>query len=238
MSRTVLSLVAVAGIAASATTASASAVFSWAFNNLSGSFNRNVGPTSAELLGTFTASASAGNLQSSGSFARNLAPITQATFRPGFLTLDAGANVSLVVTVENPFATTATGTGTLVLSDSSTTSDTVTANFTGSWTVLPGGGVFFNASNVSYTISNPSGDSRIDGSNGTFANLTGFLNQNLPGVLNQLFLDLSAPTSIAQAFGSSFDNVATTATGQIIPAPGSIALLGLGGLVAVRRRRD
>ncbi|MBY0261602.1 MAG: PEP-CTERM sorting domain-containing protein, partial [Phycisphaerales bacterium] len=187
---------------------------------------------------TFTAAAAAGNLQSSGSLSRNVSPLTQATFRPGFVTLDAGANVNLVVTVENPTATTATGSGTLAISDSSLTTDRINASFSGSWSVFPGGGVFFNASSVTYTIANPSGDLRFNGSNGTSADLTSYVNRTLTGALNQLFLDISAPTSIAQAFGSSFQNVATTATGQIIPAPGSIALLGLGGLVAARRRRD
>jgi hypothetical protein len=238
MSRALLAVTAVVGLAAASTSASASVLYSWAFNNLNGSFARNTGPSSASLLGTFTASASAGTLQSSGNLSRNVSPLTQATFRPGFLTLDAGANVQLIVTVENPFAGSASGTGTLVISDSSITTDTISANFTGTWSVFPGGGVFFNASSVSYTIANPSGDSRFNGSEGTSADLTGFIDRSLSGALNQLFLDISAPSTVAQAFGASFQNVATTATGQIIPAPGAVALLGLGGLVAARRRRN
>jgi uncharacterized protein (TIGR03382 family) len=38
-------------------------------------------------------------------------------------------------------------------------------------------------------------------------------------------------------FNSSFDNIATQVSGQIVPSAGSMALFGLGGLVAARRRR-
>jgi hypothetical protein len=38
-------------------------------------------------------------------------------------------------------------------------------------------------------------------------------------------------------FTTDFVNAATGVTAQIVPAPGALALLGLGGLVAGRRRR-
>jgi uncharacterized protein (TIGR03382 family) len=224
----------VAGLALGASVAQGAAVFSYTFNNLDGTFVRNAGPNSNVILGQFTATAVAGNLRSSGSFSRNVSPLTQADFRPGYVTLDAPAGFQLTVSVENASGTSATGSGSLTLRDLN--NDTVTANFTGTW-LLAGAGVFFNSSSITYTISNPSGDGQIDGSNGTIATTTGYINTALSGALNQLFLDFGGSTSVAQIFANSFNGVSTTATGQIVPAPGSMALAGAATLLAARRRR-
>ncbi|MBY0311175.1 MAG: PEP-CTERM sorting domain-containing protein [Phycisphaerales bacterium] len=234
MIRALSMTVAVAGLALAASSASATAIFSYAFNNLDGTFVRNTGPNSNTILGQFTATAVAGNLRSSGSLSRNVSPLTQADFRAGYVTLDAPAGFQLTVSVINPSGTGAQGAGTLTLRD--TNNDTITANFTGTW-LIAGAGVFFNSSSISYVISNPSGDNAINGSNGSFATTTGYINQQLSGALNQLFLDMNGASSVAQVFSSSFNGVSSTATGQIIPAPASLALAGVGMIFAGRRRR-
>ncbi len=54
-----------------------------------------------------------------------------------------------------------------------------------------------------------------------------------PGGTAQLLMDL-----ILDEIGASLDAVLTTnATGTVVPAPGALALLGVGGLLAARRRR-
>lgn len=226
--------VAVAGLAVASSSASAAAIFSYTFNNLDGTFVRNTGPNSNTILGQFTATAVAGNLRSSGSLSRNVTPLTQADFRAGYVTLDAPAGFQISVSVVNPNANGADGVGTLTLRD--VNNDTITANFSGTW-LIAGNGVFFNSSNIAYTISNPSGDNAINGSLGSFATTTGYINQQLSGALNQLFLDLAGSTTIAQVFNTSFNGVSSTATGQIIPAPASLALAGAGLIFAGRRRR-
>jgi MYXO-CTERM domain-containing protein len=68
-----------------------------------------------------------------------------------------------------------------------------------------------------------------DGTNGPAGLATWFLNENTASVGNAGAIDVSA--------GLSSFNFAFSINGTEVPAPGAVALLGLGGLVASRRRR-
>lgn len=59
----------------------------------------------------------------------------------------------------------------------------------------------------------------------------------LPGSYNQLlsYFRLEGLQNLPDTYPSDFATI--TITGELVPAPGALALLGLGGLVAVRRRR-
>jgi hypothetical protein len=52
------------------------------------------------------------------------------------------------------------------------------------------------------------------------------------GALVQLFLDTNGGF-----FTQDFDGISVQLDGEILPTPGSVALLGLAGLVTTRRRR-
>ncbi len=75
-----------------------------------------------------------------------------------------------------------------------------------------------------------SGDMSFDGStSGSFS--TAFAASPLDGSILNLFFN---PGNF---FGTGFTNQFTLSSGLIVPAPGSLAVLGAAGLVARRRRR-
>jgi benzoate membrane transport protein len=72
--------------------------------------------------------------------------------------------------------------------------------------------------------------------------------QNIPGIAIMKTFGFEVPfrptlvatgavTAAGSFFGGDFSNAQTGLTAQIVPAPGALALLGLGGLVAGRRSR-
>jgi hypothetical protein len=213
MSRTMkMSLILSFVAGAIATSAQADIVVSATYDDASGSWDGT----------TFRARAvSGGGLNTSGSVARLEAPIGTASFAPGFV---AGADSAdlLIELSSTPTIdpTLRDGTGTFTFTD--VDGDTISGTISGTWEDQ-GFAIFFNGalSNVVFS------GSTFDGNTGSFLSPAGIFE----GALTQL--QLSPPASF---FTGNYDRVPTGITAQIIPTPGALALLGLGGLVAGRRR--
>jgi MYXO-CTERM domain-containing protein len=61
---------------------------------------------------------------------------------------------------------------------------------------------------------------------------------NLPGnPLTGAIVNLVFGTSNPGFFVNNFNDFAVGVSGQVVPTPGVLALMGLGGLAAARRRR-
>jgi uncharacterized protein (TIGR03382 family) len=171
----------------------------------------------------------AGSLHSSGSVARLVAPVGTADFEPGFVSGANPADFSLTLTYVPAGPGLGTGSGSFLIVDAD--GSTVSGLIDGSWiddTANPPGQVYFNGtlSNVVFT------GLSIDGTNGgSFSTIFGGT-PPYDGAITQLYL---APPG--NFFTAPFADVPTGVTMQILPAPGALALLGLGGLVAGRRRR-
>lgn len=101
----------------------------------------------------------------------------------------------------------------------------------GTFTFLPNGNVLFFGGlveNVAFT--DVSGDGTFDGNTGSFnTDFSAF--GPLTGALQRL--ELRVPNFFTDDFSGSLAEV----DAQFVPAPASLALLGLGGLAAARRRR-
>ncbi len=199
-----------AAIAACAGVASAGTVpvLTFTYSDLDGAYD---GGTS------FTATSSAA---SAGDVTRLIDPTGTATFDTGF------ADFGLTLSVEGNDGDSATGTGGFVITDID--GDEITGDINGSWSTV-GGFIFFTGllDNVFIT----SDDGFFDGSfNSIDANFDG---QPLNGAIVQLTFNIGGFFQD----GVPFADANTETSGQILPAPGAVALLGIGGLAAIRRRR-
>lgn len=230
MRRTLSGIVALAGLAVGGV-ASASVVVTFDYNDLDGDYTA----TSA-TSGTFQAfAADLPAFRSSGTVSRVIPTTGDAVFEPGFWpgTTQADALFEISVNKALPTSTTATGSGVFFLLDAN--GDQITGNISGNWTDT-GTFIVFDGALSNVTFVNFSGDLTFNGSdpsstNWSFADLIGTI---YSGAVVTLSFD---PAGFGSFFSTSFSNVATGVDGQIIPAPGALALLGLGGLVAARRRR-
>lgn len=206
------------GVTMLAGSAVAGPLVTFTYTNLSGSYN----------TGSTTFSASAVNNQSlstDGSVTRVSGPgAGTAVFNPGFAGGIANFTLSLSVFNKNNIFGTAQGSGTFTITDYSGSS--LSGTLTGDW-INFGGATFFNGAISNSSFSGPT----FVGNLGSF--FTNVPGQPLDGSLVQLFLD--APG--AGFFDNSFSDVSTGVAGQLIPTPATLALVGLGGLVAGRRRR-
>ncbi|MEO1008193.1 MAG: PEP-CTERM sorting domain-containing protein [Planctomycetota bacterium] len=212
-------LVPAMALAASAGAAQAQVILTFGFTDVNGSFSTADMTFSGDSVGL-----------TSGDVTRVAAPAATALYEPGFV--GGTADFSLDIDVMLSSATTADGNGSFTITDAD--GDTITGDIDGEFTTPGFGVVFFNGllSNVSV---NDLGavDGQFDGpSGGAFAS-------DLPGeapydgALVQLFIG-----DTPGFFDTDFTGISTQVDGIIVPAPASVALIGLGaaGLLGRRRR--
>jgi len=218
---TILAVLAVAG--ASASVASAAAVLSFGFTDLSGNYNNTTKQFSAVAT-------NAGALRTGGDVSRLIPTGGTATFLTGFKGLGTLADFQLNLNVFSKTSTTALGTGGFSITDRN--GDTIGGTINGLWVYGGNGIVFFNGALSNVFLTNTSGDGTFDGvpGGGNFGmNMPG---QPYDGTLVQLYIKVGGGF-----LASSFSDVSTQVSGELVPTPGTLALLGLGGLIAGRRRR-
>jgi hypothetical protein len=215
-----LALVAAAGsLALTAASASAGVILTYGFTELNGSY------TAADASnGTFTATAVNNSaLQSEGDVTRLLAPGDgTAAYDHGFFGAAFGgaANVSMTLS-RNGTA----GAGVFSVTDFN--GDTLSGTLSGDWIFL-GGATFFNGT-ISGIFSNPNGS--FDGASVPATSFTSLMG-SLDGGVTILFT-----TADFSFFAHDFSGVSVLTSANFVPAPGAMALVGVAGLVAGRRRR-
>lgn len=229
VSKVAVALIALAGAAGAANAQEVLASFS--YDSLSGAY-----VASSATTGNFTASAVNGALTTGGFFQRTIGPIGTADFPEGFVSDANPANILLTMGINKTSATTADGLGTIVITDID--GDTFTATINGvndlgtpqteGWIqIAPGFAAFSGAlSNIVFNTDD-----------GQFNGYTGGWSLPLPAdQLEGAIVNLMIGGG-SNFFNTSYSGRAVGVSGQIVPAPGVIALLGLGGLAAGRRRR-
>lgn len=199
--------------------ATAGLVASFGFTDLNASFNTE--------SGVFTAvSDSMGGLNSSGDVTFYGPSGSTAVFGPGFAGgSSAYAEFTMTIASVNGNEATAVD-GTFLIVDAD--GDTLSGTFDGTW-AEQFGFAFFGGQITSAAFDGANGNGTFDGPDGgSFDNLDGALFGALSMLKFQLGDDL---------FASNFDGRAASVDGMLVPAPGALGLLCLGGMVAGRRRR-
>lgn len=224
-------LACAAGLAASvAGAAIAGPMVTFTYTNLAGRYAYNVGNDT----GKFSAVATATNaLQSDGSV--SLVPgagAATAVFNPGFVSRTI-ADFQIDISFFNRVGNQASGNGYFIAKD--TVGNTLSGELAGDW-IMFGGAVFFNGAIRGATFTpSPVALLPFTGESGTsFGMGAPIAVQPLDGSIVQIFLATPANSMM----DADFREVSTGVAGQLIPTPGSAALLALGGLVAARRRRN
>ncbi|MFG0328931.1 MAG: PEP-CTERM sorting domain-containing protein [Phycisphaerales bacterium] len=221
---------AVAGCAVAFATGAASAdiIMSFGYTDLDGDFDAGTS--------TFTANAVAdGSLQSAGDVTRQQFPNGTAEFDTGFMALATSADFTMSMTLSNITATGAdvlAGDASFLITDAD--GDTISGSIVGEWIAGPLGFMYFNGflSDVVLT-DNGAQDGTFDGtSGGSFALDFSPSVEPFDGSIVNLSINESG-----LFFTESFSNASTLVSAQIVPAPATVALLGIGGLMMIRRRR-
>lgn len=210
-----------------AAVANADVLVTLRYDSLAGSYNSAMQLFTARAVDTAA-------LRTTGAVSRLVPVAGTAQFEPGFVSnpgnpADFQLNVTAIPT-GNPAIR--TGTGAFVSTDRD--GDTISGNISGTWRNGGPGFIFFNGT-LNNVVITPAGQApesmTFDGTAG------GSWGLNLPapspyeGAIVQLVF--GAPNFFFQ----DFSDRATGMTAQIVPAPGAMLLLGIGGLVATRRRR-
>jgi|266.fasta.fasta_contig_71_1376291_length_847_multi_3_in_0_out_0_1 hypothetical protein len=216
----------VGGVAASA---NAEVIATMSYDDLAGGYAQ-----SSPTTGVFTAVAvNTGTLQSSYEASRLIPGAGSASFEAGFQSNPFNpADFVISMNVVRINASLATGTGTFTATDRD--GDTITGTISGNW--VPVGSLFIafngNLGNVSFN-DNGAADGTFDGTEGGDFALAFNAAQPFVGSMTQLITRQGAGF-----FTGNFSDKATGGAMQIIPSPGSMALIGLGGLMVAGRRRS
>ncbi|MCC6285207.1 MAG: PEP-CTERM sorting domain-containing protein [Phycisphaerales bacterium] len=209
----VLALIASAGVVSFP--AAADVIVTFGFTDLAGAYSGGVFTTNDDA-------------DSSGDVTRLEAPITSADYNVGFS--GGTAAVTTSVSVFGILGNTASGAGSFSITDAD--GDVLTGTITGTW-IGSGLGIFFNGDLSGVVFDGTNGDGQFfdgpDGGSFDYTTLSGI--PPYEGAIVQLFVP------VAGFFTSDFNVESVQVSGEIVPAPGAIALLGLGGLLAARRRR-
>lgn len=197
------------------------------YDSLAGSYDAALQQFSAQAVNT-------ASLQSSGNVSRLVNPTGQALFEPGFVSASNPADFNINVTAvptANPNRRNGTGTFASVDRDG----DTISGDVSGTWIATPGY-IFFNGflTNVTVTPSASEGTAFDGTQSGSFG-----LDFPSPPPYEGAVVQLVFGGTPSTFFANSFQDRATGVTAQLVPTPASIALVGLGAVVAVggRRRR-
>ncbi|MFZ4572967.1 MAG: PEP-CTERM sorting domain-containing protein [Phycisphaerales bacterium] len=222
--KNIVTLAAIAG-GLCASVASADVVLvSMTFDDLAGSYST--------ATSTFTASAvDTARLRTSGDVSRLVDAEGTSTFSPGFVSqADQGNFVMSVGVGALAFDGTRAGSGVFTTTDAD--GDTIVGAINGTWRNLGLGFIAFDGV-LSQVFVNDNGaqDGTFNGSNGGAWDLDLPALEPYRGALVQLVLGANG------FFAQNFSNRATGVTAQIVPAPGAMALVGLGMIAAGRRRR-
>lgn len=224
MGKTVGALAVLAGGLLASTAQADVVLLSATYDDLAGSYST--------VTQTFTAIAvDSVALKTSADVSRLVPGEGNAEFEPGFVSKPDQADFALSISVGAlNFDGSRNGLGTFTSTDAD--GDTITGVIAGTWENLGFGFIAFNGV-LSQVFVNDNGiqDGLFNGSH------AGSWDLNLPaaepytGALVQLTLGANG------FFARNFTNRATGVTAQVIPTPGTAALLGLGGLAMVTRRR-
>jgi len=205
-----LGLTTLAGLAS----ASNAQVVSGTYNDLSGSYNG----------ATFNAHAvDQVGLRTQGNVDRTVSPTGSAQFAPGFVS--AANPADFVINLSYIPAGPGLGLGSGAFTVTDVNGVTISGLVDGFW-IDGGAQVFFNGTLSAVSFSGPT----FTGDVGSFS--TAFGAPFLDGALSQLYL-----VGPGNFFTQPFADVPVNLTFQLTPAPGAAAVLGLGALVATRRRR-
>ncbi len=227
-------LTAIAGLALLSGSAAAFDVMSFGFTDLAGSFDPDAAPAhtldgSDVFDGVFVAMAtSEGGFETGGDFSRLVGPEGTAEFDSGFEGGGFG-DVTVTITTANFDGMTAKGVGDVEIIDAD--GDTFTATFEGTW-FATGPFLFFNAVIDAASFSDDLGDGNFDGPSGGEFEYSDF------PFLDGAFSLLIRPDNGGSGFRAAFGPESTQADAVLVPAPGVLALAGMGVLAAAGRRRS
>lgn len=219
--------IALAAVAGGITVANADVVLTLSYDDLSGSFDAGSSTFSAVAVDL-----GANSLQSAGEASRIDGNPGSASFGVGFVSGADQSNFTLNLTVVPSIPNLlAFGIGGFTATD--VDGDTITGNLDGNWIYDSiNGFIFFNGTITNVFLNdNGAQDDLFNGSQLGDFSMSGLGTEPFEGALTQITF------GAASFFGMSFNTAATGVTAQILPAPGSLALLGLGGLMVARRRR-
>lgn len=214
--------IALAALAGGIATANADVVLSMTFDDLAGSYTQ-----SSPGVGSFSAIS---NADSAGEVSRLDGNPGNASFEVGYVTGANSADFSLSLSVNMIIPNQiALGSGSLMATDAD--GDTISATIDGAWLYdTVNNFIFFNGSLSNVVVTdNGTLDDLFNGSQFGDFQLSGM--GLTEGAVTQIVFGAGS------FFGGDFSNAQTGLTAQIVPAPGALALLGLGGLVAGRRSR-